>query len=65
MSEEANATLREDAIKEVADTRKSDKEKKNNEKMEALKSGNILDLYDEEGNPLYETDTDSDDSDSE
>ena len=49
----------------MADTRKSDKEKKNNEKMEALKSGNILDLYDEEGNPLYETDTDSDDSDSE
>ena len=43
----------------------SDKEKKKYKKEEALKSGNLLDLYDDEGNPLYETDTESDDSDSE
>ena len=34
-------------------------------KEEALKSGNLLDLYDDDGDPLYKTDTDSDDSDSE
>ena len=43
----------------------SDKEKKKHDKKEALKSGNLLDLYDDEGNPLYDTDTESEDSDSE
>ena len=42
----------------------SDREKKRNDKKEALKSGNLLDLYDDEGNPLYDT-TDSEESDSE
>ena len=41
----------------------SDKEKKKNDKKEALKSGNLLDLYDVERNPLHDTDTDSKDSD--
>ena len=41
------------------------KKRKKYKKEEALKSGNLLDLYDDEGNPLYETDTESDDSDSE
>ena len=42
----------------------SDREKKRNDKKEALKSGNLLDLYDDEGNPLYDS-TDSEESDSE
>ena len=42
----------------------SQKEKKQNAKIEALKSGNLLDLYDEDGNPLYET-TEDESSDSE
>ena len=42
----------------------SEKEKRKNAKLEALKSGNLLDLYDDDGNPLYDS-TDSEYSDSE
>ena len=42
----------------------SQKEKKRDAKKEALKSGNLLDLYDDDGNPLYDT-TDDENSDSE
>ena len=42
----------------------SEKEKRKNAKLEALKSGNLLDLYDDDGNPLYDS-TDSKYSDSE
>ena len=38
------------------------KEKKRDAKKEALKSGNLLDLYNDDGNPLYET-TDDENSD--
>ena len=40
------------------------KKKIRNAKKEALKSGNLLDLYDDDGNPLYDS-TDSEYSDSE
>ena len=40
----------------------SQKEKKRDAKKEALKSGNLLDLYDDDGNPLYDT-TDDESSD--
>ena len=42
----------------------SEKKTKNNAKLEALQSGNLLDLYDDDGNPLYDS-TDSEYSDSE
>ena len=42
----------------------SDRERKRNDKKEALKSGNLLDFYDDEGNPLYDS-TDSEESNSE
>ena len=42
----------------------SKKEQRKKDKVEALKSGNLLDLYDDDGNPLYDT-TDSECSDSE
>ena len=42
----------------------SQKEKKRDAKKEALKSCNLLDLYDDDGNPLYDT-TDDENSDSE
>ena len=42
----------------------SAKEKRRNAKKEALKTGNLLDLYDDDGNPLYDT-TDDETSDSE
>ena len=42
----------------------SDRENMRNDKKEALKSGNLLDFYDDEGNPLYDS-TDSEESDSE
>ena len=42
----------------------SDNEKRKNDKKETLKSGNLLDLYDDDGNPLYDS-TDSEYSDSE
>ena len=40
----------------------SEKEKRRNAKKEAWKSGNLLDLYDDDGNPLYDR-TDSEYSD--
>ena len=40
------------------------KEQRKKDQTEALKSGNLLDLYDDVGNPLYDT-TDSEYSDSE
>ena len=42
----------------------SKKEQRKNDKVESLKSGNLLDLYDDDGNPLNDT-TDSEYSDSE
>ena len=58
----------EDSIKEhlldhvSLPSNESKKEQRKNDKAEALKSGNLLDLYDD-GNPLYDT-TDSEYSDS-
>ena len=37
----------------------SDKEKKKNDKKELFKPGKLLNLYDGEGNLLYDTETDS------
>ena len=49
----------------IADVDKtSQKEKKIYAKKEAIKSGNLLDLYDDDGNPLYDT-TDDESTDSE